>query len=49
MHTIFVILMNFLHCRINIDIPDDDEDEDALIERRRKQREALLQVSIDRF
>lgn len=31
--------------RVNIDIPDDDEDdEDAQIEKRRKQREALLQV-----
>ena len=32
--------------RVNdIEIPDDDEDEDAIIERRRKEREALLKVS----
>lgn len=32
-------------CRIIADSGEDDEDEDVIIERRRKEREALLQVS----
>jgi len=31
---------------IDVDLPDEEEDEDAIIERRRKEREALLQVTL---
>lgn len=34
----------YFYFSLDIDIPDDDEDEEDMIARRRKEREALLQV-----
>ena len=35
--------------RLDIDVPDEEEDEDAIIEKRRKERQALMQVTIKIF